>query len=374
MSWLLSPEGGVATLDLIGDVTITSIAAGEILKWSGTTWINNTLAEAGIQPSSDFDFTGAADNDLLHRSGGVWVDTAGALTWDGTSLSVDGPVFLQERAAAAADVAGYSQIWAKNTTPSELWFTDDAGTDYRLGPQTSKFWAFDSPSGSSGTFYWGGAYQFHTTSFTPAGGTNVGTANSSYAAHALLVLGAASTDMVVRVTGTSITDDGVRTTSDTEDIDTSGGSANDYYETPKKWLGQVSYSLQSGTGVVIDAGFSKYWDNNNTNFLLTGVEATWLGGANDTAPNIELLHHKSTGWTYSGGGGTPTTPTALADMATDHSTEDNVRNGENGAWKRANLSTTVDGAGSEGILFRVTTTANKTFELGTLQVNMLSTG
>lgn len=32
----------------LSDVTITSIASGEILKWSGVAWINNTLAEAGI--------------------------------------------------------------------------------------------------------------------------------------------------------------------------------------------------------------------------------------------------------------------------------------------------------------------------------------
>ena len=36
------------TLDSLSNVTITTNAAGEILKWSGTAWINNTLAEAGI--------------------------------------------------------------------------------------------------------------------------------------------------------------------------------------------------------------------------------------------------------------------------------------------------------------------------------------
>lgn len=36
------------TLDSLSNVTITSNATGEILKWSGTAWINNTLAEAGI--------------------------------------------------------------------------------------------------------------------------------------------------------------------------------------------------------------------------------------------------------------------------------------------------------------------------------------
>lgn len=32
----------------LADTTITTIASGEILKWNGTAWVNNTLAEAGI--------------------------------------------------------------------------------------------------------------------------------------------------------------------------------------------------------------------------------------------------------------------------------------------------------------------------------------
>ena len=35
-------------LEDLSDVTITTIAADEILKWTGSAWINNTLAEAGI--------------------------------------------------------------------------------------------------------------------------------------------------------------------------------------------------------------------------------------------------------------------------------------------------------------------------------------
>jgi len=37
------------TLDSHSNVTITSNSNGEILKWNGSAWINNTLAEAGIQ-------------------------------------------------------------------------------------------------------------------------------------------------------------------------------------------------------------------------------------------------------------------------------------------------------------------------------------
>jgi len=43
-----------------------------------------------------------------------------------------GTLYMGERAAADADIAGVGQLWVKNTTPCELWFTDDAGTDTKL--------------------------------------------------------------------------------------------------------------------------------------------------------------------------------------------------------------------------------------------------
>ena len=230
--------------------------------------------------------------------------------------------------------------------------------------KTEKSWSFTSPAGSSGIFYFGGFYQFHGSAFTPAGGTNVGTANSSYAAHALVVLGASSANMVVRVTGTSISDLGVRAAADTEDIDTSAGVSGSYFETSKKWIGQISYSLQSGSGVTINAGFAKYWDNNNLDFNIIGLEATWHGGANDGGANIELIYHNSAGWTY-GAGGTPGR-TALVGMNADHVTEINIVNNERGAWKRTNLAQAVNADNADGVLWRVTTSANKAFELGNL--------
>ena len=48
------------TLDSHSNVTITANSAGEILKWSGTAWINNTLAEAGIQPAGTYLTSGGA--------------------------------------------------------------------------------------------------------------------------------------------------------------------------------------------------------------------------------------------------------------------------------------------------------------------------
>jgi hypothetical protein len=58
--------------------------------------------------------------------------------WNGTgvvqtfSILPNGGLRLIEQSAAAADTAGYGQIWVKNDTPNKLYFTDDAGTDHDL--------------------------------------------------------------------------------------------------------------------------------------------------------------------------------------------------------------------------------------------------
>ena len=58
---LATEAGAAATVNDLTDVTITSVGAGEILKYSGSEWVNNTLAEAGIQP---FDATIVVDADI----------------------------------------------------------------------------------------------------------------------------------------------------------------------------------------------------------------------------------------------------------------------------------------------------------------------
>ena len=39
-------------LSTLSDVTITGIASGELMKWNGSAWVNNTLAEAGVATAS----------------------------------------------------------------------------------------------------------------------------------------------------------------------------------------------------------------------------------------------------------------------------------------------------------------------------------
>jgi len=240
---------------------------------------------------------------------------------------------------------------------------------------TDKFWHFTSPLGSSGTTYADGWYEFGASDNDFNSSITLGTANKSEAAHFFLVQaagGGGGTDTVIRITGTTINDNGTRATGQTVDVTVDdAGSVGDYYETTEKWLGQVTIVKLSGPDLLMNYGFVKYWDNNNSDFKVNGLEATWLGGANDAGTDIILRHHKSTGWTYNNGAA-PTPPTALAQMTIDHSTDSQTRNGENHAWKRVNLNTAVEGSGSEGMIIEIITTANKAFEGGTFILTIRS--
>lgn len=228
---------------------------------------------------------------------------------------------------------------------------------------TEKAVSFQSPTGSSGTFWDLGYYDFFNgnNDFSPV--INFGTANLARGAHVLIVTGASTSDVLtIRVTGQSITDAGVDTPTDTEDIVIPNGTAADsYYETSKKFNGLVTIVVVSGTPVQCNYGWVKYWDNANTDFTVIGIDITWRGGANDSSADIGLYHHKSTGWTYNAGA-EPTPPTPIGTMAVDNSPNDEIGNGVNGAWKRTNFDTDIDGSASEGILVGFTTSVNKSIE------------
>lgn len=45
--------GDISTIDAIGDVTITSVATGQVLQWNGTAWVNATLDALPSQTGND---------------------------------------------------------------------------------------------------------------------------------------------------------------------------------------------------------------------------------------------------------------------------------------------------------------------------------
>jgi hypothetical protein len=72
-------------------------------------------------------------------SGDLQFDNVASAAWSNVlalgsaGIKAVQPIYLTERAAAAADTAGLGQVWVKTGTPNTLWFTDDAGTDFQLG-------------------------------------------------------------------------------------------------------------------------------------------------------------------------------------------------------------------------------------------------
>ena len=106
-----SGGSGIAQLDLQ--------AAGSVIAWikmHSTSGIDINAAGADL----DTQIQGENVTDVFK------VDAGRNQVLVGTSIAI------KERADNKVNIAGYGQIWVKNTTPCELWFTDDAGIDMQL--------------------------------------------------------------------------------------------------------------------------------------------------------------------------------------------------------------------------------------------------
>jgi len=235
----------------------------------------------------------------------------------------------------------------------------------RNAPASDKSWAFRSQDAGAGSSYIAGYYLLNDGDDDFSSTATLGDANGAYGAHAFIVLGVnTEDDLTITFSGTSITDDGVRTTSDTEAVVfTHPTLANAYVETDLKWIGAVSIDVTSGTAKDCNFGLCKYWDNRNTDFRVIGLEATWRGGAGDSDPDIKLINHSDSGWAYHAAS-TPGTPPPIVSMKVDYGTEHEVSSDEEYAWKRTNLNFPVSGATSGGIMVELVTQQNKTFEVG----------
>lgn len=342
--------------------------------------------EASIQYNSDSDM-------VFTTSGGEFVFNGanvgiGKSTGINTTLDVNGDISVggsnnELRWYEGANYIGFeapalsgNQIWVLPATDGDagaVLTTDGSGTTSWTDNASEKSWPFMSRDASSGTNYIGGFYKFGATDndFNPV--INFGTANVSYAAHFFLVQAAGASggvDTIIRVSGTTIDDNGTRVTGVNVDITVDdAGAAGTYYETTEKWLGQVTIVVLSGPDLLMNYGFCKYWDNNNTDFRVAGIEATWLGAKNDANPDIHLHHHRPTGWTYNAGA-EPTTPTEIASMNGDHVAEIEIAIDQEGAWKRSNLSTNIMGSSNEGTIFELTTTTIRTYAIGSFMIRI----
>lgn len=145
--------GVIIETDLDADVAPVD---GDFMQYDSTG--TNFTWRSGAETLSDI----GAEGDLVNEAGlysalsdvslfleDVVDDTTPQLAADldaqGSNLDEIGVVNLIEQADADADVAGRGQIWVNTATPNELYFTDDAGTDFQLGAGGSGG-AFDDSS------------------------------------------------------------------------------------------------------------------------------------------------------------------------------------------------------------------------------------
>lgn len=274
---------------------------------------------------------------------------AGAISW---TVVID-PWELEFRGAGA--ISDIENLSTANTDTTLVLRPDGSGgvnwQSPNAGVQESRIWAFQT---NETTQYAGGFYEFSGTDddFNPS--ITYGDASTSKAAHFMIVTGSATVDqLTVRVSGTSVTDAGVQTGSDSEDIVIPTSTpANSFFETSKKWNGQVTVEAVAGTSVTCNYGWDKYHDVGNTDFQVAGLECLWESDSSDSGSDIALIHHKATGWTFNAAAD-PTPPAPIAVRSVDHSGNNGHSVGP-GAWKRTNLSVAIAGSQSEGILFCIT--------------------
>lgn len=98
-------------------------------------YVNNrwtkVLLDTSLDDLTDLDLTGAADDDLLVRAGGEWVDTAGLLTWDETKLRVAGDAVVREPYIQIENTAGVTdeKKWNWGLTSSGATFSFELEND-----------------------------------------------------------------------------------------------------------------------------------------------------------------------------------------------------------------------------------------------------
>ena len=193
-----------------GNVGIGDVAPGTQLQMSGTapylTLKNSTAENTAGGCESKIIFEDHADVTLAQVEGshsGSSDDTKGKLilsTHTGSALTAaltiddgqdatfsgdittEGSVLLKEKTAAIADTAAYGQLWVKDSSPAELYFTSDAGDDIQITDGTA---LASSGSGDitavSLTGDSGGALNVASgaAGFTIAGGSGITTSGSS---------------------------------------------------------------------------------------------------------------------------------------------------------------------------------------------------
>lgn len=375
-----------------GDTDTTPVAT----TWRITNASGTNIAGADLTIVAGRSTGNAAGGDIIFQTslaGGAGAALNAAATVltcqaNGSALISNAAVFDEASSAPnPLTLANQGEVWVIDTSPTCLVFTDSAGDDFLVGGTSFKSYTFTTQGIGNGDFYTAGFYEAPAAeALLDEGGasTTLGGADGAVGAHAFIVAGGAGTvpsgTVAMRISGTSITDAGVRTGGVSEDIvvDITTLALDDYVESTLKWIGTVTWTLVITSGAPatfslnINYGFAKYDDLGNRNFTLTDFEIVTLAGSSDANYDAALVHHKTSGWAFSAAAFIPGADQKLSDpitqLSTTYGAEHKLINNEYSAFKRTGLSTAVNGGAGEGFVVRLTTSVNNAIESTNIHV------
>lgn len=378
----------LANMDLIIDGDL-NVAKGVILSGITTITTAYTIIASDYKVFSNATMVNTISIDALSTF---------ALGQDIRIIKTDSTLFDVIVDPSGSETINGSTTYTLSYPGQGVMITKESATNWRILQSTSvatdhKSYGF-SPAGTCASpnyCYAAGEYNGDAAdkNLTQASTTGThGTANEASGARAYFVFGAyaaagGSGSAWVTVSGTSITDAGVRTTSDSEIIvaDLSAGVLNQYYQTDSKWIGlltytlvcsgactQTTYSADFNTGAV---KFEDFGTRGKMGYTVTDFEVTGLAGANSAVFNMELLKHSATGWTYHATAHVPGNG-VIVSLTADYVTETQLINGQPFAYDRAGIEEFIDTNATikEGLIIRITTGANNAIDFGNAHIGI----
>jgi len=127
-----------------------------------------------------------------------------------------------------------------------------------------------------------------------------------YGAYLILVSGGLPTTdggpVTVTITGTSLTEPGVRVPADTEVIVVDGVALNERIQTEKRWLGTVTITLSSAGAAAFswqfNYGFAMFESFGGRHFEMDQVEIQGVASDDDDEFDLIFYRHNHTGWEF----------------------------------------------------------------------------
>ena len=254
-------------------ITATTITADDLEVDSGTLSIDETNNRVGV-----------------------------GLTTPETALTVEGPVTLKEQAGADGDTEAYGQVWVKNATPNELYFTTDAGDDVQITSGTSVAGSASAVSMSNGS-------DNRITTATGAAALN-GEANLTFDGNTLTVTDAVTTTSAGSFTAVDVNFDktGASTSDNTMiglnvDMDNTSATNGTNTMVGAKLTPTLQHAVAAGTtlgkGSEITATGSGPGNTTTRALDLTATGADFNQGVfmkvDDGGPDIKMLSSADTG-------------------------------------------------------------------------------